>query len=405
MKERVKNIYQWHIFIFVLGIFIFSMLCWGGFIKSIGSEILSYLRNNNEMVNEESVKVRDSEKLDEDRNKMNVKNGESVKCLGLLDQAINKIDLTWDEKIFKKSNLSSLHSLFTYYTLGEVSSNQVILGKEGWLFYKSETDGNPIKDFEGTNRYTSSEMNEILQVARITQEKIEEKGIEFAILVAPNKENVYSEFMPDIYTHNSISSTDILVDYLIDHGINVVSPKKELLIERSELQVYYSYDTHWNQLGAYIGVKSIMDFWNIPMKELSDRNIMSYELKNNYHYCGKADLAELIGLRLVFDDEMEYEVEGTSQMEWQEFEEEQEKGNISHYVNKDASNQSTIFLVGDSFRVSMVPALREVYRDVYVVHRSNYKEGMLEKINPDYLLFEYVERYSDRMREMDTLIY
>lgn len=39
---------------------------------------------------------------------------------------------------------------------------------------------------------------------------------------------------------------------------------RETLINSSlayhqDLQVYYSYDIHWNQLGSYIGVKKVLD--------------------------------------------------------------------------------------------------------------------------------------------------
>lgn len=271
-------------------------------------------------------------------------------------------------------------------------------GGNKWLFYKSETDGDPIKDYEGTNRYSTEEKQEILQQALKTQNELESRGISFIFLIAPNKENVYSEYMSDTYKHADISSTDILIGYLQDNGVRIVSPKAELLAEHMKQQLYYSYDTHWNQLGAYIGVKNALAEWSISIPDLAARNITASALKENYHYCASDDLADMLGLRsLVFNDEIEYVVDGTYLIDWTEFEVQQENKEVSHYHNPDAKVNSSVFLVGDSFRVSMLPALGEVFSDIFVVHRHYYAPDMIDQIDPEYVIIEYVERYSSEI--------
>lgn len=106
------------------------------------------------------------------------------------------------------------------------------------------TDGNHIADYEGTNPYTDSEMENMLKASLSVQNKFADRGTHFVILVPPNKENIYSEFMPDTYKHADTSSTDSLIKYLYDRGVNIVSPKEELLTYHQDFQVYYSYDTH-----------------------------------------------------------------------------------------------------------------------------------------------------------------
>ena len=63
-----------------------------------------------------------------------------------------------------------------------------------------------------------------------------------------------------------------------------------------------------------------------------------------------------------------------------------------------------VLLVGDSFRTSMIPALSKVFSDVYVLHRSFYNAIMLDEIDPDYVIVEYVERYSENIGEVQNLI-
>ncbi len=395
---------QWHIIVIVVCIFVFSLLCWVGFAKDFGSFVGGRLKNNNDTI----VVAEANVEADENVSDENIPDGndaeEHSSAIVLYENTINhyidRLDSMWYGAMFEKSYLSRLDSMYTFYTTGEIASSQVLKGNEGWLFYKTSTDGQPIEDYEGTNRYTPAELDSILSSALWTQRELEGRNIKFAIIVAPNKENVYSEFMPDIYTHAEISSTDILIDYLKKRGVNIINPKEDLLDNHSQFQLYYSYDTHWNQLGAYIGVKNILEFWNISVPELSERTIL---LGNPDPEVG--DLADLIGLReQVFNDEIEYMVDGTGLMDCEEFSGQQNISEVLYYSNPDAQVQSSILLVGDSFRSAMVPSLREKFSDVYVVHRNYYTSGLLDKIDPEYLIAEYVERYSSGIKNIDALV-
>lgn len=43
---------------------------------------------------------------------------------------------------------------------------------------------------------------------------------------------------------------------------------------------------------------------------------MEKDLKENYHYNANDSLARMLGLLSVFDDETEYEIEGTLATDW-----------------------------------------------------------------------------------------
>ena len=367
---------KWYIGVIIVGVLILSLLSWASFAKWVNFEAESY----NDAGNSNLITY----------------------ALNKLDSAIDKIDSVWS--VYKKDKFSKIDNRVTYYCIGEISSVQVLQGNNKWLFYKSKSDGDPIADYEGTNCFTQEELQSMAKVALSTQNKIESEEINFALIVAPNKENIYAEYMPDNYNHSDQSRTDILIQYLQNYGVNVASPKNELLENHTQSQVYYSYDTHWNQLGAYIGVKDALAIWDINLPELSDRAITSGHLKENYHYCGEDDLARMVDLLSAFNDEIEYTVDDTILMDWESYEEEQNSGQVSYFKNPNADNKGVVFLVGDSFRSSMIPSLREEFTDVYVVHRSYYDPSMLNEIKPDYLLVEYVERYSNKIKQIDELI-
>ena len=76
-------------------------------------------------------------------------------------------------------------------------SQDVITGKDGWYFY---TLGSSVEDFLGTNRFSAGELQMLADKLQTIHDAWKEKGTEFIFLCAPNKEGVYSEFLPDGFT-------------------------------------------------------------------------------------------------------------------------------------------------------------------------------------------------------------
>ncbi|MBR4981435.1 MAG: hypothetical protein IKY94_02620 [Lachnospiraceae bacterium] len=368
MKEKGKFL-QGHIVIIILLMFVFSFLCWKQFFENIDTMVFTAHEN------------------------------EALSKTEIFDEYIDTVDSAWYDQVFEKKNLNALHSMYVYYTLKEIPSEQVVAGKDDWLFYVEKSDGDSIADYEGTKRYPEEEMKEFLYTTLVNQIQMEEKGIQTAILVAPNKENVYPDYMADFYVHNPVSNTDLLVEYLQNNGVRILSSKENMLELASEYELYYPYDSHWNQLGAYVAVGSILQSFHIATEKLENRQILSYPLKGNYHEGAWSDLAHLGGLNYIFDDEMEYEVEGTVQIDWNQYAVTQFNKEVWHYSNADAKLSQSLFLIGDSFRTAMIPALCELYQEVYVIHRTDYMPQMLEEIQPDYVIVEYVERYANQMKE------
>ena len=97
-----------------------------------------------------------------------------------------------------RSKLITLNSRISYQLLGEGSA-ATIVGKEGWLFYNAENIGNGISigQFKGIEKFTDEELAQAAASLEATKAWCDEHGCEFVIFIAPNKERVYSEYMPD----------------------------------------------------------------------------------------------------------------------------------------------------------------------------------------------------------------
>ena len=402
MKKFFKVKIQWHIAVILIVILVISLASWFLFAKSMGATLLYYLEKDNSDIQDPVIVETISETVSAVADGSEQDNGLFSRLCAKLDYGLDTIDTIWP--VFMKSAMVKADSIFTYYVLGEIQSIQVLEGKDNWLFYKSTNDGDPIADYEGTNLYSAEEMKNTLDAIVYTQSQLESKGIELAILIAPNKENIYSEFMPDTYSHSEVSATDIMIDYLYNNGVNIISPKENLLSAHLDTDVYYRYDTHWNKLGGYIGVRDTLASWGIDIPELSERDITTKNLRDDYHYCTNCDLAEMVGLMSVFNDEIEYEIKDTVAVDWDKFEAEYNMEELSHFSNDDAEIQANLLLVGDSFRAAMIPSLSEIFSDLYVVHKLHYTPEILDIAEPDYIIAEYVERYSSELSSIDFLV-
>lgn len=128
------------------------------------------------------------------------------------------------------------------YALGASADGQVIVGKEGWMFYAPT-----ISDYTGVGAPDEAALNRIGERLKDISERLKASGVRFAVMVAPNKNSVYPEFMPLNYPR--AETTPRLMDMFPDIDfINVEGALQKL----REEGLYYKTDTHWNEKGARI---------------------------------------------------------------------------------------------------------------------------------------------------------
>src|SRR4051812_24344319 len=78
--------------------------------------------------------------------------------------------------------------------MGVSSVPSLIMGKDGWFFLKNDY---AIDDqFRGLNRFSDVELDAWIDTVDIYRRWLEARGIAFMIVVAPNQQTVYPEYMP-----------------------------------------------------------------------------------------------------------------------------------------------------------------------------------------------------------------
>ncbi len=154
----------------------------------------------------------------------------------------------FQDRFYGRAPMIDAYSAITGNVFSISSSDSVVWGDDGWLFF-AETVG----DFEGSSKFSDEQAEKAIKTVEIINETVEERGGEFLLAIAPNKNTLYGEYMPNNYSQTSdITNYDIMLtgDY------ETVDLKTAFLAQEDEL--YYKTDSHWNGEGARFAANEIM---------------------------------------------------------------------------------------------------------------------------------------------------
>ncbi len=154
------------------------------------------------------------------------------------------------DRFFLRQELISLDNRITAEVFGNSGEDKVILGKDGWLFF-TETLGN----YTGTDPMTDRELYSAARNLQLMQMYCEREGKDFAVIIAPNKNSLYSAYMPNYGVKAETTDADKLMALLKTMGVKTVDLFDAF--RKEEEPLYFAHDSHWNSKGAALGADLI----------------------------------------------------------------------------------------------------------------------------------------------------
>lgn len=289
-----------------------------------------------------------------------------------------------------RNELVKLKNLNDIFIFKNSLYHKVLVGKERWLFY---TVYNLTEKYIGIEEYnfTEKELEKAKNNLIHFRDELKKKNIDFIFMVCPDKQSIYFEYMPDYIKRKSIKNdTDIFVEYIKNNtDIKVVYPKEELLKYKDKYQLYYKYDTHWNNLGAYIGYSELMKSLNIYVDNIDNVNIKSLSANERfnfdiYHY---NDLANLLGLSKIkyYNNDKAYIISNYITKNYYV-----KDGFL--YNSKAYSNENNIMMIKDSFSLNMIDYIATEFKQSEFILTYSFRNEDILKYKPDIVVFETVER-------------
>ena len=337
----------------------------------------------------------------------------------------------YSENILGKYKMIGLNTRITQFISGGLymESNEVLLGKDGWLFYKVTTDGTPLYDYMGINRFTDEELmraygniSEVSETVYSHRVKLRaergrpiflperdavENSVSLAVLTIPNKEQVYSEYMPDtVEKINDTSRLTQLSEYIHDRGheINILDRYVPIMTYtdvsdifsdvHGDYPLYYKTDTHWTDVGAYLALTKVLDeisekrpAVSLSSKTDDEKALSPASVLDEVTFTEEpgfvGDLTKISATQDRFTD-ITYKIDGDS-------------------IPERYKTNRKLLIVGDSFGDAMQHVAVYCFGEVRFMDIKDYPDRFEEELDsyePDLVILECVERYLPRLLDL-----
>lgn len=316
----------------------------------------------------------------------------------------DEITAFYDDRLPFRTALISLNSYGIYKVFHEAGMPYVVVGKGNWLFYDRKEDGNNILDYKGLAVFSDEHRDIAMGSIAYAKDTLAKRGCDFIMLIVPEKDHVYNEFMPDYIYGPGPSRAEAFIPYVEQMtGVPIVYPRAEFQMYKEELpenELYFHYDTHWNALGAYIGVKTLLD-------EMGMESTPIWELKLSEEDNSKYDLAKLLSINAFVHDDVGYRIEDPNAGKVTVLSDDEDTYRIMHYKAEGPNvDPRRVLVIRDSFGTEMAPYLASHFSETWLIHRTGYAWMMMNDKLPegvtdtDLVILELSERYLPELMQL-----
>ena len=259
--------------------------------------------------------------------------------------------------------------------------NDVIIGKDDWLFLN---DVGSFDDYRGISKYTDQELSVFKSTVESQRNYLSEKGIPLLLVVAPNKESIYPEFLPEnIRKVSDTTRLDQLINYMnLNSKIDILDLRTPLLQEKNQYQLYYKTDSHWTSYGAYFAYSEIMKKLSIYFPGIAANPLDTYIEKNNI-LRKSGDLSNLLMMEDSYPEKF-FTLD-----------------KIGDSDSKITTRIHSVVIYHDSFYTELKPFLTQYFDNVIDVATDSttgvpFNKDIIEKYKPDVVIYIMVERLVPR---------
>ncbi len=181
----------------------------------------------------------------------------------LVPNTFRRISDWFDDRIGLRYFFIQLGSDFNVVLLRLSINRAVVIGRNDWLFV-ADDDGRPavaMVDVRGKLRLALPEVRQIDDYLRSVSAMFASCGKSALVVIAPNKQSIYGEYLVDESPVISTRLDDLLQKLDPEAASMIVDPRSRLRLAKSAhpFPIYLKTDTHWNDLGAFYVYQMIIE--------------------------------------------------------------------------------------------------------------------------------------------------
>ena len=298
----------------------------------------------------------------------------------------------FDDHFALRAKLIEWRSALLWTWLRTSASDTVLAGKDGWLFY---ADDGGLRDWTQEEPFRVSELADWRKTLVGRRAFLTKRGIPFLFVIAPDKQMVYPENMPDsLHRLRDDFRADQLIAYMHE-----TTPDFEILDLRNALRaakaselLYHHYDTHWNDRGALVAYQAIARAWRQWFPTLTPLERGDFDTDGAVPSGDKTTMLGLVdeGKRtmpgLVLRRGVGYRVVAPAHPD--------AYGEDAIVVTEHRDKTlPTAMVFRDSFGGRLIPYLSEHFRRVAYYWENELEYDDIERQRPDIVIQEFVARH------------
>lgn len=279
---------------------------------------------------------------------------------------------------------------------GESPVKHALVGKDGW-YYRGGP--NPLAVYLRTNPFTPAELLTWRDSLEIRHDWLAKKGVRYLFAVTPNKSTIYPEYMPDrVRRMDNPARIEQLMRFLKAHSyVPVVDMRGMLTAEKENGQMYYKTDSHWNELGGYMGYRQLTQMLSKWYPAVVPHPLSDYRIEEVVK--PGRELVVLLDLKDVITETVQelkplykkcskhYDLKITGKVD-------QTRNRKPFGSHCEQADLPTMFMFRDSFSIAMIPHLEEHFSDsrfVFSRYRPAVMKEALKVQKPDLVIEQIVE--------------
>ena len=263
------------------------------------------------------------------------------------------------------------------YLLGKRENNDIIFGKENYLFKKFTTFNDEM---------LKNNLNSI-----ITFTNNYNKEVDFFII--PNSYAIYDEltprYLPLVDQLSLVNSINSYLSLKSNNHINTINVAEELLKNKDDY-IYYKTDHHWTSYGAYLAYLTYMDYLGLEIVDINNlekitiNNFLGTYYNRSKYFKADSDFItyyNILGLHIEIDGK-----EQLSLMDLDKFKGSDKysaflwgNNGLTKVINENISEErkgSSILIFKDSYANSFIQFLSYNYEIIDIIDLRYFKESI-----------------------------
>lgn len=312
--------------------------------------------------------------------------------MNYINEYFRGIEFFWNDHIGFRDMLTFIYNYILWAGFDQSGVSWVTVGKAGWFFFGGDQSN---EDVLGKVVLQDVDLKQWTSVIQAKKNWFARQGIRYMFVLAPNKQSVYSEYLPAWMQRHaaSVRRIDRLLEALRKHtDVEIVDLRDALLREKEREIVFFRTDSHWNWQGGYAAYRQVIDRLNGWFPEM--RPLPKSRLNEIVREFRNGDLRMGLDGVLWEKETLWIPADPCSKLVGTEFDR-------YLYEKRCAISQWKAIVLRDSFMDFVEPYLSEHFGDIVYIwkrwaedsgteHRL-YKEW-IKKLNPDIVIEERVER-------------